>query len=64
MASVEASFESSAAESPEVATSAAIVVAHAVAEPLYECDVQDRDKPQMATEYIDDLYRYFKDAEV
>jgi hypothetical protein len=31
---------------------------------MQQCDILDRDKPHMTTEYVDDLYRYYKDLEV
>jgi hypothetical protein len=31
---------------------------------VQQCDLLDSDKPHMVTEYVDDLYQYYKDLEV
>ena len=31
---------------------------------VYACDIRDRDNPDMVVEYIDELYKYYKECEV
>ena len=30
----------------------------------YACDIRDQDDPNMVVEYIDELYKYYKECEV
>jgi len=37
---------------------------HADDRRVYDCDIQDGDKPHMVTEYTPELFQYYKDSEV